>query len=119
MFSSLLTLIVMVIAGVVTMGALGLVAQKNAAVSLLGVALTAVVSYVLVLINPAGAGEVSTLWPLLVGLGGAVLLNATAASDLPELPQPVDNRPGERVVNASTTSPQAFAAQPAPHWALG
>lgn len=119
MFSSLLTLIVMVIAGVVTMGALGLVGQKNAAVSLLGVAATAVVSYVLVLINPAGAGELSTLWPLLAGLGVAVLINAAVASDLPKMPQPVDNRPGERVVNAATTSPEAFAAQPAPHWALG
>lgn len=119
MLSSLLGLIVMVIAGVVTMGAVGLASHKNAAVSLLGVAITAVVSYVLVLVNPAGAGELSTLWPLLAGLGFAVILNATAASDLPEMPKPVDSRPGERVVNAATTSPQAVAAQPAPHWALG
>ena len=119
MLSSLLGLIVMVIAGVATLGAVGLAWQKNTAVSLLGVAITAAVAYVLVLTNPAGAGEFSTLWPLLAGLGAGVLLNATAAADLPEMPEPVDNRPGERVVNAATTSPQAVAAQPAPHWALG
>lgn len=119
MFSSLLALIVMGIAGVVTMGSLGLVGQKNTAASLLGVAITAAVSYVLVLINPAGAGELSTLWPLLAGLGVAVLINAAAASDLPKMPKPVNSRPGERVVNAATTSPQAVASQPAPHWALG
>lgn len=119
MLSSLLALVGLVVAGAVTVGALGLVLQKNAGLSLLGVAITAAVSYVLVLTNPSGAGELSTLWPLLVGLGGAVVLNATAASDLPKLPKPVDHRPGERVVNASTTSPQAVAAQPAPHWALG
>ncbi|MEW1938354.1 hypothetical protein AB0331_13430 [Dietzia maris] len=119
MFSSLLTLVVMAVAGVITMGALALVGQKSTAVSLLGVAITAAVSYVLVLTNPAGAGELSTLWPLLAGLGVAVIANAAAASDLPKLPKPVDSRPGGRVINAATTSPQAVAAQPAPHWALG
>jgi len=119
MFSSLLTIVAMVIAGVITMGALGLVGRKNTAVSLLGVAITAAASYLLVLAHPAGAGELSTLWPLLVGLGVAVIANAAAASDIPKLPTPVESRPGGRVINAATTSPQAVAAQPAPHWALG
>lgn len=119
MFSALLTIGVTVLAIIITMSTFALVVQKHPAASLLGVAITGAVSYVLVLANPDGAGEFSTLWPLLVGIGGAVMINATAASDLPKMPEPVSTRPEVPVVNAATVSPQAVASQPAPHWALG
>lgn len=119
MFSSLFALVGVAITGFVALLMVALATHKYFAVSLLGIGGTAAASYVLVLINPAGAGELGTLWPLLLGLGIGAAFTAIYAADLPDLPRPFDTRPGDRVVNATTTSPEAVAAQPAPHWALG
>ncbi|MFL0579514.1 hypothetical protein [Dietzia sp. 179-F 9C3 NHS] len=119
MFDSLISSGATVLVGIGTLMLLGLVAQKNTAISLIGVAGTAGLSFALTLIHPYSAGEFTSLWPVLIGLAFSAVITAVAAADRPELPLSFDTRPDQRVINAETTSPQALAAAGPKHWALG
>lgn len=119
MFDSLIATGVTVLVGIATIAVLGLAGHKNSAVAFLGVACTAGLSYILTLVHPTGVGELTTLWPLLAGLGFSALLTVITAADRPILPSEFNTRPDQRVINSATTSPQALADAPAKHWALG
>lgn len=114
---ALLSAVASVALWIISISLLGLVAQKNAAASLLGVAGMAGTSYALSLLAQPGASPGAYLWPITLGMSIGAIVHANAAGQLviPSAKQSKEKRAQARTLTAAT----AGAPQPARHWALG
>lgn len=119
MFGTLIAGAITFIAFIATAGALSITARKNTVLTLIGVAGTLVISFVLMIFYTDRAGDLFTMWPALVGLSVGALAIGLQTADRPPLPSAYDTNPA-RVINAASTAPEAVAsAERNKHWALG